>query len=208
MNFKEKIEKIKRFTSRQEKESLLETMSGDYNIFKICEILEIEASNKLEAEALIMKAIEISVSENLETKSSCPACSKVNLNSIPINEFFFNSENILLENIIDDVSEIDNIDFENMDITYYDELEQKIKENNKYLFNPTSNIVCIHCKEEYKIYIEPVKYISKFSLTNIYEQYSDITYYSNMTKKDVDDMYPFEREIFIGLIQAKEDSKE
>ena len=45
------------------------------------------------------------------------------------------------------------------------------------------------------------------TLTDIYNQYADISFYSSNTKNDVDSMYPFEREAFVALIQKRLDKK-
>jgi hypothetical protein len=35
----------------------------------------------------------------------------------------------------------------------------------------------------------------------------DLSYFSSLTKHDVDNMFPFEREIFVGLLQKREKEK-
>jgi len=211
MKFKDKLDNIKRFTSFQEKEALLES-SGSKNIIKISNILGLSPDNELEAEAMLLKAREISVSEVIEVTSDCPVCKKINLYNIDISTMFFNKNlnPLLPEGLFEDLSQLPEKysgALEDLDLDEYNKLEEQLLENNKAIFNPIVDVSCMFCGEKYKISIDAISSISKFNLTNIYEQYSDITYFSNMTKKDVDDMYPFEREIFMGLIQKKEDEE-
>lgn len=211
MKLRDKLVKIKRFTSFQEKEALLES-SSNKDIIKISNILGLNPNNELEAEAMILKAREISVSEVIEVTSDCPVCKKINLYNIDVSTMFFNSKlnSALPEGLFEDLSQLPEKysgALEDLDLDEYNKLEDDLLENNKAIFNTIADVSCMFCGEKYKISIDPIGSISKFNLTNIYEQYSDITYFSNMTKKDVDDMYPFEREIFMGLIQKKEDDE-
>lgn len=211
MCFRDKLKKVKRYNSFQEKEALLSILDEDsIDIINTSKILGLSPVNKLEAEALIMKAREISVSESIELTSSCPNCDYINMTSVDIPSMFFKGEidSKIPEGIYEDLSEVDIEGLEDLELDKYNELENKLESNNKNIFDNVVEINCLSCKYKYQTKIEPLKFISKFSISNLYEQYSDITYYSHMNKSDVDNMYPFEREIFIGLIQKKEDEKD
>jgi len=43
-------------------------------------------------------------------------------------------------------------------------------------------------------------YISEDTLNNIYQVTSDLIFFSHYTKADIDGMLPFERNIFIGIL--------
>jgi len=208
MSFKDRLNSIRRYTTFQEKESLLESLEDDVDIMKVSKILKLEPKNELEANAFILKAISKSVSEILEINQECPNCQKINMTGINIDDMFFKEEidQSIPEGLFEDLSQVsDKYLDEDLSLEDYNRLESIVLDNNEKIFSNIVQVSCIYCSHKYNVRINPIKFISKFSLTNLYEQYSDITYLSNMTKKDIDEMYPFEREIFLGLLQKKED---
>jgi len=209
LTFRERLKDVRRYNSWQEKEALLLSLSDEVDVIEIANILGLNPINNLEAEALILKAREKSVSESIEITSSCPKCKYINLYNVEIEDMFFKDKinNNLPEGLFESISEIpdDVLNLDNLSIEEYDKLENDIIINNEKIFSTQIELTCFSCGVKYFTQIEPIKSISKFPISNLYEQYTDITYFSHMTKKDVDEMYPFEREIFLGLIQKKED---
>jgi hypothetical protein len=140
-------------------------------------------------------------------------CGKINLKNISIPSLFFvNEENLNTDipiGLVDNFEDIIELypDIEDMSLDESEEIEKKFKENNKIIFNPVIKIKCQKCGKESIVGIDYRKIISKFEIKNIFEQYLDITQFTNMNKTDVDTMLPFEREIFIGLIQERENKK-
>ena len=211
-SFKKRLENTKRYTSFQEKEALIESLNENIDKIKIANILGLSPRNEIEAEAFIFKARERSVSEVIEVTSNCPTCNKVNISNVEIESLFYNDilDNSIPEGLFEGPEEISEeiFNFDDLSIEEYEILEEKINKNNKCIFNPLHTVLCIYCQNKYDVYIEATNIISNTSLTNLYEQYSDLTYYSHLTKEDIDKMYPFEREIFLGLLQKKIDAEE
>jgi hypothetical protein len=51
-----------------------------------------------------------------------------------------------------------------------------------------------------------IEQLSDHTLMTLYKTYNNMMMFGNLTKTDIDNMYPFERTIFIGLItKTKED---
>lgn len=211
MNINTDLEKYKeflearRYNTLEEKNALLEAMDNG-NPLKIAEMLGIKATNDLEAIAMIFQARKKSVSEIIEFQAKCNVCESQDFYFVDINDMFYKGKITIpkLINEIEDINEIMNVD--DMPLDEFDKLEESIIENNRNIFDNNVEVTC-KCGNKIKTSIQYTDIISKFSIKNIYEQYVDISTFSNMTKKDVDDMYPFEREIFIGLLQEKENKK-
>ena len=211
LEYKKYLDNISFYNTEKEKNALIELLDEDTNSLKICKKLGLKPKNSLEAVALIFKSREKSVSDIIETITNCD-CGKVNLNNIKIKDLFFKSDDLYLDIpivLINDFEEIEKLvpDFENLNLDESQKIEEKFIHNNKIIFNPITQIVCKGCNKTINISIDYKKIISKFEIKNIFEQYLDITQFTNMGKKDVDSMLPFEREIFIGLIQDRENKK-
>lgn len=181
----------------------------------MAKILGGNPNNEFEAIAIIFKLREISVSDIIELTHICKKCDQQSFIHQNIPDMFFQDiENINtgvpigLYTSIDDIDEEDSDNINNMTIDEYNNIEEVLFSNNIKIFNPVVDVICSSCGYKHKTSIGALDIISKSNLSNIYEQYLDISYYSNMTKSDTDEMYPFEREIFIGLIQKKEDEKD
>jgi hypothetical protein len=209
--YKEYLNNTSTYDTCKEKNACIELLDEKTDAIKICKKLGLNPKNSLEAMALIFKSREKSVSDIIETMTTCN-CGKINLNNIQIKDLFFRSDDLYLDIpivLIEDFNEIEELipGFEDLDLDKSKELENKFIHNNKIIFNPVSKILCEGCNKEINIIIDYKNIISKFEIKNIFEQYLDITQFTNMGKNDVDSMLPFEREIFIGLIQERENKK-
>jgi len=216
--YKDKLNSLPNYNSSQEKNAMLYCMGDEHTAMKTADILGLNASNEFEAIAFIFKAREMSVSDLIEFTHICAHnnCEYHNLDHISIPKMFWQDENLhdITVGLFNDMEElekyelsigIDNIN--TMTIPEFNKLEEQVLENNIKIFNPAITLTCRKCGNKTKTSIDYSQIISKFGIKNIYEQYLDISQFSNMTKADTDGMIPFEREIFIGLIQAKEDEK-
>lgn len=208
--YKSKIDSIKPYTSIKEKDTMLMQMSGEKNPVKIAESLGYHPINRFEAIAMIFKAREVSVSDLIDITLKCSECNHLDMKVVNIPDMFYRGDidESIEVGLFESLTEIDDEEvINNLSISEYNEYEQKIFKNNLEIFNPLISLKCSKCNHVSEMTLDPSGLISKFSLSNIYEQYLDISYFSHMTKADVDNMYPFEREVFIGLIQKKEDEK-
>jgi len=204
--FKDNLNNFNPYTTEQEKNALIQTMESSFTLVKICKILGIEAANELEAEAFIFKLREISVADLIEITHTCKNCGYQDFFNLSIPKMFFKD---LVEDykIIEDIDELDEDFINNKSLTEYNELENNIDETNRKIFDPICELFCKKCGTGFRTKPEVPNIISKYPIKNIFEQYLDISTFTNMTKRDTDTMIPYEREIFLGLIQVKEDKK-
>ena len=210
--YKTYLEDTPPYNTIQEKNACIYLMENSDPI-EVCKILGLQPYCPLEAVAMIFQSRKKSVSEIIEVKSSCTHCGEDDFYFIDIQDMFFNGDidesiPVLLADEIDDIQPYLSEDINNMDISAFNALESIIINNNKSIFDNTVSVKCKKCQKDFDIRINYTDIISKFPIKNIYEQYLDITQFTNMIKNDVDNMPPFEREIFIGLIQERENKKE
>jgi len=96
-------------------------------------------------------------------------------------------------------------DIDELDIDLYDELIKYI-DDNKTKFNFKTMSKCDHCGYENEIEIKEshlVENLSDDTLSNFYQSISNMVYYGNYTKLDIDSMLPFERSIYLSLLNAE-----
>jgi len=211
--FKDRFLSIAPYTSIQQKNALIRQSDGEVDPMVIAELLGLSPNNRFEAIAMIFKAREISVSDLIDYNGKCSECNYLDANSLSIPQMFYKDDCKELDisvpiALVEDLTELFSEEYiNNLKIKDYDELEQKVFKNNLILFDPALPTKCRKCGHIDKTVFDISSIISKSSISNIYEQYMDISYYSSMTKLDTDSMIPFEREVFLGLIQQKEDEK-
>lgn len=217
--YKEYLDSVSRYSTYQEKEACLLSLNPDFNDpIEYAETLGInpKPSNNLEAIAMIFKSREKSVDEFISITLKCEHCDLTTIYGIPIKSLFFNEDE---DNCIDESIPVklyeepfeiekEGYNIDDLSIEEFSKLEEKILKNNKLIFSLTTDVTCKKCRLNNKISINYKDIISKFTIKNIYEQYLDITQFTHMNKSDVDKLPPFEREIFINLIQDREDKKE
>lgn len=187
-----------------------ETLDIALDILKIPENI-INSLSLNEKKALIYKFREISVGDTLEIKYKCRHCNMpstgeinianiikkpikhskhiIDLHRLPIDEIDF--RNNFIKNINDlDYEEYENIYLNIKDyLTYYD-FSVKVK--------------CFSCKKENILSIYNNKFIfdciSDDSIESLYKNYHALIYYGHWNKTDIDNLYPFERQIYIQLL--------
>jgi len=210
-NYKAKLNNLKPYTSHQEKSALIKNIGNDASLIDIARELGTDPKSEIEAHAFIFKVREISVSDIADLTHVCPECNYQNIINISIPSMFFQGDHEGYHDIdiglFDDIDELEGDIINTISIDKYNSLYSLLKENNKKIFNPEFTMTCVKCKHSVTRELNPGSIVSKFSIANVYEQYLDISSYTSMTKADTDSMIPFEREIFMGLIQKKEDEK-
>jgi DNA-directed RNA polymerase subunit M/transcription elongation factor TFIIS len=215
LKYKEFLEKAPLYNSLEEKNSIIFSLDPNFSINEIAETLGISGRTEREKLALIFQSRKRSVGETIEIRKKCSKCEHNDFYIIEIDKLFFNEEKehfddapYILIDYFTDLELFENIpNIDDLSLKEIEELEEKISKNTKFIFDLETSIKCRKCGNEMKIIIDYKQILSKFTIKNIYEQYLDITQFSNMNKKDVDEMYPFEREIFMGLIQERQDKK-
>ena len=180
-----------------------------------------ESLSENEKKVLLYKFREISVGDEINIKFKCSDCKSPNETYVSCTNFVevpenFDSRIKIIDKEVTDENIYDFLDYtkeeiDNLDIDTYEELIQKVKENQvKYDFVKTCP--CIKCKSTNTFYIGDIKYIleslSEDTLMSMYRTYNDMCMFGNYNKKDIDSLYPFERTIMIGLInKTREDMK-
>jgi len=209
---------ITAYTTEQEKNILLYLSVND--IPQIDDIFEIIKDNvhplynfsHKEKFLILILLRSISVGETYELKMKCNNCKK---------KFEFTSElsKIIQDSsldktfngyeindvISDDINDFVNFDTGEMDIDEYDELQDYIN-THKVRFNLSTETICPYCET-----VNEVKFSEELILDNlsedtiefIYKTISSMIYYGNFSKKDIDSMFPFERSIYLGLLNTE-----
>lgn len=211
LNFlEERLQQLKRFNSSQERDALLiDDDESDIEILKC--LTDIKPINNLEASAFLLKLREISVGDELELMVTCPHCKIMNDPRIDLSTIFALDNPYFLEDgtqipvgLFEDISEIINtLEADKLSMKEYNELERILEEQNNKIFLESAIKYCRKCQGRITIDIEPRSILSKSSLSSLYQEYVNISLFSNNGKLDIDSMYPFEREIFASLIADK-----
>lgn len=220
---------ISPYDTQKEKEILLKDSFEDYNLDGILEILDFNKNNpnvNLKdypddlKKYIIYKHREISIGSDINVSFKCGNCKTGNDAVIEIKDIIENGK--IIDNTIRsldiEVSEenlhlflkdkdeeyVDNLSLEEMD-----ELLERV-ENAQLKFNYERICKCLNCRTEQLVSIGENKFVistlSEDSLMSLYKTYNFLNYWGKYTKLDVDSMYPFERSIFVGLInKQKED---
>jgi ribosomal protein S27E len=208
MEYKEYLESAPRYYTFQEKEFLISILETKDPII-LASKLELKPKNNLEAIAMIFQARKKSVSEIIELQVKCPSCSSIDFHNVDIDTLFFKDIDKIDESIncglYDDIGDLEDID--DLPIDEINKYEDKIYNNNKCIFDPNIYVTCKSCGKPFISFIDYTTIVSKYPIKNIYQQYLDMVQFTNMNKLDVDNMPPFEREIFMSLIQEREDKK-
>ena len=212
-NFLEnRLKKLNRYTSKDEKNTfLLDENASMTEVFNILNSNpEIKPLNELESGAFLLYLRENSVDDIIETLHECE-CGVINDIQIPIEDMFF-TDNIeetsnipigLFESPDDFLTEESS---NNLTVKDYNELSDIIIENNKKILDITINTKCRTCGKSIEIMIYPKNFISKTNLTNLYDEYFKLSFFMNLTKSDIDELYPFERYIYLGLLKKQLES--
>jgi len=206
---KNRLSKIGRYNSKKEKEAL---MMEEENMIEIFDVLfpdsEIKPLNEIEAGAFILKGRENSVDEILDLMQEC-SCGVMNEISIEIQDLFNFDIDTKIENLpiglFDTVEEISEY-VDDLNLGDYNNLTEIIYENNQKIFNVSREIKCRVCGNVMPVVIYPKNFISKNSISGIYDEYFKLSFFTNVTKHDIDEMYPFERSIYIGLLKKQLES--
>jgi len=216
---------IKPYNTEKEKEILLLKDLYDENSENlmdiILEIFElpnniIESLTLKEKIALLWKYRSVSIGEEISIKYKCTSCKKPNEAQIDIT-------NLITSNKVDDdriiycekeltednIQDFVNVDIDELDIDDYEELYEKIKKAS-INFNFKKTIKCAHCNNDNYINIGNSEFVIDFlsddSITSLYQTYNNLIYFGKYSKIDIDSMLPFERVIFIGLLnKTRED---
>jgi hypothetical protein len=210
---------IKAYNTEVERELLMIPMADDEitsdELDQALELLEFplpyseyhEFSDELKV-AILYKYREMSISENINIKFTCPHCGQILDNTIPIKDILVPPK-IVVDYVKDPlrfVKPSDAVDLITNDDLEFSELK-KIQENiSDYVttFNFKRDARCLICGKPSKVDLFNPKFcldnMSEKSLGGLYSMINQMTHYSHYTYSDIMKMYPFERDILMGLL--------
>lgn len=205
------------YTTKMEKNILIMSAMKEYDIDEILRILGIDelilsTLSENEKKVILYKFREVSLGDEVQIKFKCENCSTTTETELYVSDFIVEAE---LND--DDVLKLDKevteenlneflkteIDILNLDVDVLEKLTQRVKKNQN-VFNFNKSVKCLKCKKEHLFYVGDPSYIveqlSDQTLHSLYKTYNNMMMFGNMSKDDIDSLYPFERTIFIGLI--------
>lgn len=210
------------YCTKQEKELLLLSSFEQYDLDKALKILGFQTNYELtddEKKVILYKYREISIGDEIDIRFVCDDCKFVNETKVEAKNFVIpgkrNDSDVKKfakpfdeENMHEYVN-LTKDDIENLDIDEYEALKQKIIENQVQI-SFVKEVNCLKCNKPKRFNLGATKYVidvlSEDTLMTLYKAYNFLIFFGHYTKTDIDNMYPFERSIFIGLLtKTKED---
>ena len=211
---------LDQYKTHQEKDILIMLSFDIIDFDSIFKILNFKSNYELsddEKKLILYKFREISVGDEVNIKFVCE-CGQVNENVLELNNFIQeakrNDSDIkkLNKKITDDNLQdflVNDINTDELDIDEFEELKERIKQNQIHInFNKTSK--CLKCNKLKLFDLSDTKYIMEImsddTLMTLYKTYNYLIFFGKYSKTDIDNMLPFERSIFAGLVnQTRED---
>lgn len=177
-----------------------------------------------EKRIILLKCRELSVGNTISFNFTCKKCNAVNNTVSNVDSFFVNrvessihknhpNNNLKIKeqfkdlsdksNNVEDYLEISDNDLDEMDSIEYEDIYDEVK-NNTMVFK---NDIIGYCGCGNNI---PIKLTDRFIVENmsedtiasLYKTYSDLVYFGNYSKKDIDTIIPFERSLFVGMLNS------
>lgn len=209
---------IPRIKTWQEKEALLvEDNKSVYDFIKPLLPKGLIPINELEADAFILNIREKSISDEFSFISTCQECQTMNEYKPSVSKFLNLNYNetktevrlstgivTLPQGLFTKPESIINTnDLENLSIKEYNLIEKALFEQNDKILKYTYIGHCRKCGTGALLEITPRENFSVSSLSGLYKDYIEISSFTSNSKLDIDDLYPFEREIYNSLLEEK-----
>ncbi len=207
------------YRTHQEKDILLASSFDVKDYDRIFEIIGFKYNGYLsdnEKKAILYKYREISIGDEVDVKFKCDNCGQGGEGVLEASNFAIpskrNDEDVKKLDIpVHDTTLQHFVDFDvdELDIDEFEELKDRVQDN-QVTFDFIRTVKCMKCQTEKKFDLSTLDYIieimSDDTLMSMYKSYNFLIYFGHHTKEGVDSMYPFERSIFIGLLnKTKED---
>ena len=207
------------YRTHQEKDILLASSFGVNDYDRIFEILGFKTSEVLtddEKKAILYKYREISLGDEVDVKFKCDKCGQGGDGTLQASEFAkpgkLNDPDVKKLNIpvLDSTLRMFvDFDVDDLDITEFESLKKRVQDN-QVSFDFIRSVKCMKCGTPKKFDLSSLEYIieimSDDTLMTMYKSYNFLIYFGHYSKEGIDSMYPFERSIFIGLLnKTKED---
>lgn len=196
------------YNTKMEKDILLMHSFNMFDLDSALHVLGVEEDlTENEKKAVLLKLRSLSVGDVVEIKFKCDHCGASQEGELELDNVVEIEEPPLdiLKKYNTNISEITEDILDEMDIDDYDIVSKYIEDfKTGARFNFKKNVPCLSCRKDNKFDISDTEYIlkclSEDNLMSMYQNYSDMIFFGKFTKQDIDTLYPFERTIFIGLI--------
>lgn len=211
------------YTTEQEKDILLYTsLNEDYTFDNILEALqnniEGDVTNLTDNEKIVLlfSLRSISIGEEIELKFKCNSCKTPNIQVINVSDLI--QDNVITKDYIhnafeelteDNLHKFVDLALDDLELDDYEEVYEEVKKS-VVAFNLTHKKYCHKCRTEHLFNIKNKKYVvenlSEDSLMSLFQTTADLVFFGKYTKEAVDKMIPFERSIYIGILnKTRED---
>jgi len=213
---------LRPYTTKLERDLLLYT-SDEYNIDTILMLLKDCITSNVplkdmtydEKFNILLNLKNISVGETFTFRCTCPSCDKKYEEEFAFLDTVVNGEKIpdfgdikLVEAYSENPEDYVDFDIDELDVDVYDKLVEHI-EKHKTRFNFKTKSTCPYCKNESNVGLSEenlVKSLSDDDIANFYKVISGMVYFGHYTLQDINQMIPFERSVYLGLLnQLKEE---
>lgn len=210
---------INAYNTSQEKEILLMHSFGVHDLKKILDVLNFNEYDNLTDEqmkVILYRHREISLGDEISVKFKCENCGQGNDGIIEASNFLINGKRndpdvkkLLIPFEEENMNKYVDIDVDELDIDEYEELKKRIIDNQEKI-SFVKSCSCMKCGTKRNFDLSDPSYIieimSDDTLMSLYKTYNILNFFGGYTKTDIDSMYPFERNIFVGLLKkTKED---
>lgn len=206
---------LKPFNTNQEKDLLLYVaLNDEYDLDIVLNILGFEVKEETSSfikKLLLLKLRAISVSDIINIHFTCEKCKRRSEGTLDISSIFeisskIKETEILKEVYSDNIDDYFKIEVDELELEEYDEYINYIQ-GNKADTSMKIGCKCLLCSEDNQVSISDtnfiVKNMSETKLESLFKLISNLVYSGHYTKLDVDSMVPFEREIYVGLLNQK-----
>jgi hypothetical protein len=214
-----KIYNIKAYTTAIEKDILLLSSFDVNDLDSVLDVLgfcDYKDLSEDEKKVILYKHREISLGDVVDVKFKCNSCGQGNDGELDAGNFAIpgkrNDKDIKKLNKEfheSNMQDYVDIDVDELDIDEYELLKQRIIDNQTTI-SFIKEAKCLKCGTSNKFNLGSPEYIMEImsddSLMTLYKSYNFLIFFGHYSKSDIDNMYPFERSIFIGLLnKTKED---
>lgn len=207
---------VKPYDTVQEKELLLfNEVSDKPDIDGVMDILKDNISGDVqnlshkEKIAVLYKLRSLSIGEEINIKYSCKECKAPNESGINISEIIVPGEGTYKINdqfkevTEDNLHEFVDVDVDELELDEFDDLLKKVREN-ATTFSLVKENACMVCNHTHYFDVSGDDYVinslSEDTIMSFYQTTADLVFFGHYTKLDVDSMIPFERTLFVGIL--------
>jgi len=211
---------LKPYNTVTERDILLYT-AGDYDFESLMEILKpyitmkgpvtYENLSHVEKLNILLELRNGSVGEAFPFIKKCSKCEKSYETEVQFTDVI-KEGNLrdfkgfkLHEAFSTDYNDYVDFDIDELDVDIYDELTKYI-DDNKTKFNFIASTKCDYCRHTNYIEItekQLIENLSEDTLAGFYQSITNLVYHGKFSKLDIDSMLPFERSLYITLVNEE-----